>query len=246
MRDQAFRDLMAAVCAPVTVVTTVDEDGPHGTTVSAFASLSLHPPLVTVALDQHSALLARILATGRLGVNVLGSADDELALRFARGGDRPLRRRGLDAGPGPAPARRRGRLGRLRAAAGRRRRRPPAAHRPGRARGVAPGGAAGLRPPHLRHPLAVRPPAPAADRRRDRRLRPLTLPSRPPSAAVHLQRRTRRTMAAVDTTTAAPRSRGTDHRRAGGARPRPAARCWPRTRPRARPTAGWPRRASRR
>jgi flavin reductase (DIM6/NTAB) family NADH-FMN oxidoreductase RutF len=86
MRDQDFRDLMAAVCAPVTVVTTVDEDGPHGTTVSAFASLSLHPPLVTVALDQHSALLARIAKTGRLGVNVLGSADDELALRFARGG----------------------------------------------------------------------------------------------------------------------------------------------------------------
>jgi flavin reductase (DIM6/NTAB) family NADH-FMN oxidoreductase RutF len=86
MRDQDFRDLMAAVCAPVTVVTTVDSGGPHGTTVSAFASLSLHPPLVTVALDQHSALLARIQQTGRLGINVLGSADDELALRFASGG----------------------------------------------------------------------------------------------------------------------------------------------------------------
>ncbi len=86
MRDQDFRDLMAAVCAPVTVVTTVDDDGPHGTTVSAFASLSLHPPLVSVALDQRSALLARIQQTGRLGVNVLGSADDELARRFASGG----------------------------------------------------------------------------------------------------------------------------------------------------------------
>jgi flavin reductase (DIM6/NTAB) family NADH-FMN oxidoreductase RutF len=90
MRDQVFRDLMAAVCAPVTVVTTADEDGPHGATVSAFASLSLRPPLVTVALDRRSALLARILATRRLGVNVLGSSDDELALRFARtaGADR--------------------------------------------------------------------------------------------------------------------------------------------------------------
>src|ERR1700761_6429146 len=84
MRDQAFRDLMSAVCAPVTVVTTADEDGPHGTTVSAFASLSLTPPLVTVALDRRSGLLGRIIATGRLGVNVLGSADDEVALRFAR------------------------------------------------------------------------------------------------------------------------------------------------------------------
>jgi flavin reductase (DIM6/NTAB) family NADH-FMN oxidoreductase RutF len=90
MRDQVFRDLMAAVCAPVTVVTTTDEDGPHGTTVSAFASLSLSPPLVTVALDRRSALLARVLGTGRLGVNVLSSGDDEIALRFARatGADR--------------------------------------------------------------------------------------------------------------------------------------------------------------
>ena len=83
MRDQVFRDLMAAVCAPVTVVTTADGDGPHGTTVSAFASLSLRPPLVTVALGRSSALLARILATRRLGVNVLGAGDDEIALRFA-------------------------------------------------------------------------------------------------------------------------------------------------------------------
>jgi hypothetical protein len=59
MHDQAFRDLMSAVCAPVTVVTTADEDGPHGTTVSAFASLSLRPPLVTVALDRRSGLLGR-------------------------------------------------------------------------------------------------------------------------------------------------------------------------------------------
>ena len=85
MRDQMFRDLMAAVCAPVTVVTAADEAGPHGATVSAFASLSLRPPLVTVALDRRSALLARILDTRRLGVNVLGSGDDEIALRFATG-----------------------------------------------------------------------------------------------------------------------------------------------------------------
>jgi flavin reductase (DIM6/NTAB) family NADH-FMN oxidoreductase RutF len=83
MREQAFRDLMATVCGPVTIVTAIDEAGPHGTTVSAFASLSLRPPLVTVALDRRSALLVRILATGRLGVNVLGSDGDELAVRFA-------------------------------------------------------------------------------------------------------------------------------------------------------------------
>jgi flavin reductase (DIM6/NTAB) family NADH-FMN oxidoreductase RutF len=83
MHDQAFRDLMAGVCTPVTVVTTDGADGPHGATVSSFAALSLHPPLVTVALDRRSALLARILASGRFGVNVLASADDDLAVLFA-------------------------------------------------------------------------------------------------------------------------------------------------------------------
>jgi len=87
MQDQDFLNLMAGVCAPVTIVTTADRGRPHGATVSSFASLSLRPPLVTVALDRRSALLARILAAGRFGVNVLASADDDLALLFARHGE---------------------------------------------------------------------------------------------------------------------------------------------------------------
>jgi flavin reductase (DIM6/NTAB) family NADH-FMN oxidoreductase RutF len=82
--EQAFRDLMAGVCAPVTIVTATQDGAPHGTTVSAFAALSLHPPMVTVALDRASGVLARILATGRFGVNVLGQGQDDLALAFAR------------------------------------------------------------------------------------------------------------------------------------------------------------------
>ncbi|GAB3364647.1 flavin reductase family protein [Modestobacter lapidis] len=86
MLDQEFRDLMTGVCAPVTVITTADQDGPHGATVSSFASLSLRPPLISIALDRTSSLLARIQRAGRFGVNVLGSAQDELALLFARRG----------------------------------------------------------------------------------------------------------------------------------------------------------------
>jgi flavin reductase (DIM6/NTAB) family NADH-FMN oxidoreductase RutF len=81
--EQAFRDLMAAVCAPVTVVTTTD-GGPFGTTVSAFASLSLRPPMITVALDRTSRLLAPVLRTRRFGVNVLGHGQDETARLFAQ------------------------------------------------------------------------------------------------------------------------------------------------------------------
>lgn len=84
--EQEFRDLMAGVCASVTVVTATAEGLPHGTTVSAFASLSLRPPMVTVALDRASGVLSRITSTGRFGVNVLGQAQDDLAMAFARRG----------------------------------------------------------------------------------------------------------------------------------------------------------------
>jgi flavin reductase (DIM6/NTAB) family NADH-FMN oxidoreductase RutF len=83
---QQFRDLMAGVCAPVTIVTTLEEGRPFGATVSAFASLSLNPPMVTVALDRGSSLLARILRVGRFGVNVLGDGQETLAVLFARRG----------------------------------------------------------------------------------------------------------------------------------------------------------------
>lgn len=89
IESQQFRDLMAGVCAPVTVVTTLVDGSPHGTTVSSFSSLSLNPPLVSAAFDRGSALLGQIQAAGRFGVNILGHAQDELAMTFAhRGTDR--------------------------------------------------------------------------------------------------------------------------------------------------------------
>ena len=81
--EQAFRDLMAAVCAPVTVVTAAEEE-PAGATVSSFASLSLRPPMVTAALDRGSRLLAPVLRTRRFGVNVLSHGQEEIARLFAQ------------------------------------------------------------------------------------------------------------------------------------------------------------------
>lgn len=84
--QQQFRDLMSGVCTPVTVVTTMVDGAPCGTTVSSFTSLSLDPPLVSVAFDRGSALLGQIRQVGRFAVNVLGQAQDELAVTFARRG----------------------------------------------------------------------------------------------------------------------------------------------------------------
>ncbi|MCX4095833.1 flavin reductase family protein [Nocardia sp. alder85J] len=82
----AFKDAMAAVCTPVAVVTAMDGERPHGTTVSAFASLSMSPPSLLVSLDRGSDLLALVLAAGEFGVNILGHDQSELAGRFARKG----------------------------------------------------------------------------------------------------------------------------------------------------------------
>jgi flavin reductase (DIM6/NTAB) family NADH-FMN oxidoreductase RutF len=83
---QVFRDMMAGVCAPVTVVTTVSDGAPVGATVSSFASLSLDPPLVTVAFDRGSRVLGQITAERRFGVNLLGHAQADLAILFATRG----------------------------------------------------------------------------------------------------------------------------------------------------------------
>jgi flavin reductase (DIM6/NTAB) family NADH-FMN oxidoreductase RutF len=85
---QSLREVMASVCTPVSVVTALDDGRPHGTTVSAFCSLSLKPPMIVVCLDRRSALLEIIRATGCFGLNVLGSEDARSALAFSMKGER--------------------------------------------------------------------------------------------------------------------------------------------------------------
>ena len=80
---ERFRDAMRQVAGPVCVVTTADENGPHGTTVSAFMSLSMTPPMIVLSLDKTSRLLGKVTIGGRLGVNVLASEQHYLASRFA-------------------------------------------------------------------------------------------------------------------------------------------------------------------
>jgi len=79
----AFRDAMANVAAPVSVVTTHSRGRPYGTTVSAFASLSMSPPMLLISLQESSHLLSLLAVGARVGVNVLGAAQANLATRFA-------------------------------------------------------------------------------------------------------------------------------------------------------------------
>jgi len=87
VHPELFREALGAVATPVTVVTTTTgDDRPVGTTVSAFSSLSLDPPMIIVCLDRGSALLEELRASRRMGVNVLAADQGDTARGFARKG----------------------------------------------------------------------------------------------------------------------------------------------------------------
>jgi len=81
---KSFRKTMGNVAAAVSVVTTLDGGKPHGTTVSAFASLSMAPPMLLVSLDNDSTLLSKLRLESIVGINVLAAHHDQVALRFAQ------------------------------------------------------------------------------------------------------------------------------------------------------------------
>lgn len=98
--DQMFRNVVGHFASGVTIITTAEGEQLFGTTVSAFSSLSLDPPMVLVCLNRSSSTHEAILRTGRFAVNVLSAEQGELAVRFAR----PLSNRfeGLSLETGPA------------------------------------------------------------------------------------------------------------------------------------------------
>jgi flavin reductase (DIM6/NTAB) family NADH-FMN oxidoreductase RutF len=60
------------------------EDGrPQGMTASSLASVSLHPPLVSVCIDHAAELHDVIVVAPIFVVNILESAQEELSRRFA-------------------------------------------------------------------------------------------------------------------------------------------------------------------
>lgn len=82
---EAFKGAMGAVATPVSVVTSY-ADGAHGTTVSAFMSLSLEPTMVVISLQETSDLLEVLRRSRRFGLNVLAHDQAAVASRFARRG----------------------------------------------------------------------------------------------------------------------------------------------------------------
>ena len=86
-----FRAAIGQFATGVTIVTALDGDRPVGITVNAFASMSLEPALVAIALDHRRFIVPMIEATGRYAVNVLAEDQQWLSDCFAGANVNPSR-----------------------------------------------------------------------------------------------------------------------------------------------------------
>jgi len=82
-----MRDVLGHFATGVVVVTARQTDGTLlGFTCQSFASLSLDPPLVSLAPARTSTTWPRIREVGGFCVNVLADDHEQLSVRFARSG----------------------------------------------------------------------------------------------------------------------------------------------------------------
>ncbi|GAA3838831.1 flavin reductase [Streptomyces phyllanthi] len=82
--DQSeFREAMAHLPAAVNILTTDGPNGRCGITLSAVCSVTDDPPTVLVCVNRSSAMHDVFKANGRVGLNVLGGEQQELALHFS-------------------------------------------------------------------------------------------------------------------------------------------------------------------
>lgn len=80
---EAFRDALSRWAGGVAIVAVREDDEVVAMTVSAFASVSMDPPLVLVCIDEHGHILPSLLAERRFTVNILGEGQKRLAAHFA-------------------------------------------------------------------------------------------------------------------------------------------------------------------
>ena len=81
-RDE-FKLSLSRWASGITVITTKREDGIHGMTASAFASVSLDPPLIMVAVGKHNRTHSRIAEQQAFGVMILHTGQEEISNRAA-------------------------------------------------------------------------------------------------------------------------------------------------------------------
>jgi flavin reductase (DIM6/NTAB) family NADH-FMN oxidoreductase RutF len=78
-----FRDALSRWASGVTIVACRVDDSVVATTVSAFTSLSLDPPLVLIALGPNATVLPFLQPSASFGISVLADDQRRLATVFA-------------------------------------------------------------------------------------------------------------------------------------------------------------------
>ena len=78
-----LKNAFARRATGVTIVTARAGDRIHGMTVSAFAEVSLEPPLVLICIDRAAKTHSLIEEGGAFAVNILARGQERLAERFA-------------------------------------------------------------------------------------------------------------------------------------------------------------------
>ena len=79
-----YRRTCGKFATGITVISTVDEHcRPHGMTVNSFASLSLEPPLIIVAIDIRNAILGHFTTNPWFAVNILAADQRAISERFS-------------------------------------------------------------------------------------------------------------------------------------------------------------------
>jgi 3-hydroxy-9,10-secoandrosta-1,3,5(10)-triene-9,17-dione monooxygenase reductase component len=86
MDQYEFRQLCGRFATGVTIVTAIGEDGlPVGMTANSFASVSLDPPLISVAVDHAASMHGAMRAGTCFTINILEAHQEALSRRFAAG-----------------------------------------------------------------------------------------------------------------------------------------------------------------
>ena len=82
--EKIYKDIMSRHPGGVTVVTTIGTSGKaFGLTVSAFCTVSLHPPRILIVIDKASHTLSTLLASKAFTVSFLEEESADLAMHFA-------------------------------------------------------------------------------------------------------------------------------------------------------------------
>jgi flavin reductase (DIM6/NTAB) family NADH-FMN oxidoreductase RutF len=87
--SREFRDLMGRFATGVTVLTLRSHGAVRGMTANAVSSLSLHPPLLLVCIDQNASSHPLFETADAFAVNILAEDQREASDFFASSGEKP-------------------------------------------------------------------------------------------------------------------------------------------------------------